>query len=55
MIGASKETVSDTGNYGYYANTDVTAEITVSDGNTGAGIQSISYHLTDADGTEEKK
>lgn len=55
VIGASKETVSDTGNYGYYANTDVTAEITVSDGNTGAGIQSISYHLTDADGTEEKE
>ncbi len=50
VLGATKEEVNTVDSYGYYANGDVTAELTLSDGATGAGIQSVSYYFVDFTG-----
>lgn len=48
--GASAEAVSTTDSYGYFSNTSVAAELSLSDGATGAGIETVSYHFVDQDG-----
>ena len=50
VLGAAKEDVNSVDSYGYYANGNVTAELTLSDGAAGAGIRSVSYFFVDFTG-----